>query len=210
MERILIVEDSRIAQAKLREILGKAYHLRICGSGPEAVAAATDEPPDIVLLDIHLPGMNGYEVCRILKNYEPTMTIPVIFITGLDSEAERREAFDAGAEDYITKPFFPSELLARVRVHLLSRSAQTQARELERLKLFREMAGSLSHDINEPLSSALASLFLLEQDLAAPDDRVAENLSNLRGKLDEVRQIVARFPQATSPQPDKPDLAGSP
>jgi DNA-binding response OmpR family regulator len=190
MERLLIVEDSRIAQAKLSEILSTGYDLRICGSGPEAITAATDDPPDMVLLDIHLPGMNGYEVCRILKEYEPTSRIPVIFITGLDSEEERRRAFEAGAEDYITKPFFASELLARVRVHLVSRRAQAQTLELERLKLFREMAVSLSHEISAPVTSAYASVFLLERELGQVSEEARSNIRNILKKLDEIQAVI--------------------
>ncbi|HWI40050.1 MAG TPA: response regulator, partial [Verrucomicrobiae bacterium] len=164
-ESILIIEDSAVARAHLSDLL-EGYRLRMATDGPSGLAAAAEEPPDLILLDIHLPGMDGYDVCRRLKGEEGTRDIPVLFITSLGSGEERVQGFQAGGEDYIVKPFFPSELLARVRVHLELRRAKRQAIELEKLNILREMAVALSHQINNPLTAVFGCMYILEKETA--------------------------------------------
>ena len=137
MEKILIIDDSRISQALVAEIFADTYVLEFRNDGPSGLAAARELSPDLILLDIHMPMMDGFEVCRSLKSDEKTREIPVIFITSLDSEMEKVKGFEAGAEDYVVKPFHMEELEARVRAHLASRRAKAQALELERLTVFR-------------------------------------------------------------------------
>ena len=83
--------------------------------GPQALALAGERAPDAVILDLMLPGISGYEVCRRLKTARPTRGIPVLILTALDRQADRRAAFQAGADDYMTKPFTPDALVERVR-----------------------------------------------------------------------------------------------
>lgn len=197
MEKILIVEDSRIAQMQLSDILAEEYRLDFQGDGPAGIAAAESDPPDLILLDIHLPGMDGYAVCQLLKENERTREIPVIFITSMDSEQEKVRGFEAGAEDYIVKPFYPRELLARVRLHLASRRARSQAIEMERLKLFKEMAVALSHEISNPLTAVFAHLYVLERELNDPGESVKNTLLNTRRELERIREMLQRLAHAS-------------
>lgn len=196
METILIVEDSAVARERLREILAGTYRLVVGEDGCAGIEAALAHRPDLVLLDIHLPKMDGYEVCRRLKADPATKPIPVVFITAMDSEKERVEGFEAGGSDYIVKPFFPAELLARISAHLATHRAGRQAVELEKLKLFREMAVALNHEINNPLTAVYASLYMLERELA-DNGLHGGRLPDIRGELERIREITARLAQAS-------------
>ena len=116
---LLAVDDTADNLALLNDLLSKQYKVKLTNSGAKALKiAAAAPPPDLILLDIMMPGMDGYEVCRQLKLQAATRDIPVIFLTACaDAEAERA-GLEAGAVDYVTKPFNPPVLLARVRTHL--------------------------------------------------------------------------------------------
>ncbi|MDX1601080.1 MAG: response regulator [Anaerolineales bacterium] len=115
MSKVLVAEDER----DIRELI--TFTLRYHGhdvlaasNGEEALELALKEHPDLVLLDIRMPRMNGYEVCRSIKENEVTKHIPVVFISAKGQEAEVKEGLDAGATDYILKPFSPDQLVERV------------------------------------------------------------------------------------------------
>jgi CheY-like chemotaxis protein len=119
MARILVVDDVPENIAVLVELLRSEHRLQIATFGEQALMLATgDSPPDLVLLDIMMPGMDGFEVCRKLKEYEETRRIPVIFVTAMDEEVNEEKGFKLGAVDYVTKPFKPALVQARVRLHL--------------------------------------------------------------------------------------------
>jgi len=115
---ILIVDDEPINIRVLVELLKETYELRIATSGEKALTIIrSDEPPDLILLDVVMPGIDGFEVCRRLKADSNTARIPVIFITGSTEEQEELLGFQAGAVDYVTKPFSPVVVQARVNTH---------------------------------------------------------------------------------------------
>ncbi|GGE98750.1 two-component system response regulator [Aliidongia dinghuensis] len=115
---ILIVDDEPANLSALRQVLDSDYRLVFARSGVEALAAAAKHQPSLILLDISMPDMNGYEVCRRLKADPRTEAIPVIFVTALSEAGDEAAGFDAGAVDYITKPVTPVIVRARVRTHL--------------------------------------------------------------------------------------------
>lgn len=118
---ILVVEDdSRIAAAVRRALIYDGYDVRIAPDGPAALASALERLPDLVLLDVMLPGLDGLEVCRRLR---ADGDVPIIMLTAKDATTDRVAGLDNGADDYLTKPFAYEELLARVRA-LLRRSGQ--------------------------------------------------------------------------------------
>lgn len=119
MARILVVDDAPTNIKLLVELLRAEHSVQVATFGEQAILIATgDSPPDLVLLDIDMPGMDGFEVCRQLKEYEETRRIPVIFVTGRDDEVNEDKGFKLGAVDYVTKPFKPALVQARVRLHL--------------------------------------------------------------------------------------------
>jgi len=196
-EKILAIEDSKLVQAQLAESLDGKYRLRVADNGPSGIDAALAEPPDLILLDIYLPDMDGYTVCKTLKNDETTRKIPILFLTTLESEDEKVRGFEAGADDYIVKPFYPRELLARIALHLASRRERRMAVELERLKLLREMAVTLSHEINNPLTAVYGHLHLAAKELDENDLEQRERLVQIRTELEKIRSIVDKLAKAS-------------
>lgn len=116
---VMIVDDVPENLTLLKMILLKEnYQVSIFTNGPEALEAAQQNPPDIFLLDISMPGMDGYEVCQIIKADEKLSRIPVIFVSALNQIQEKIKGFEVGAQDYVTKPYQIKEIKARVRTHL--------------------------------------------------------------------------------------------
>ena len=124
---VLVVDDNPDNLRLLSGILtDQGYKVRPAPSGALALKSVRSTLPDLILLDIKMPEMDGYEVCRRLKAEEQTSDIPVIFISALDDVMDKVKGFGVGAVDYITKPFQHEEVLARVRTHLELRRLQTQ------------------------------------------------------------------------------------
>ena len=118
-QTILIVDDTPDNLALISSLLSDLYKIKIATSGKKALQIAySQDPPDLILLDIMMPEMDGYEVCRQLKNDSQTADIPVIFLTAKSDVEDETKGFELGAVDYITKPVSPPIVLARVRTHL--------------------------------------------------------------------------------------------
>ncbi|MBF0423357.1 MAG: response regulator [Magnetococcales bacterium] len=176
--RILIVDDVRLNLKILNDILCNDYLIKVATHGEQALErAASDPKPDMILLDIQMPGMGGYEVCSRLKSNPVTRDIPVIFITNLTDEEEEGQGLALGAVDYIFKPLRPSIIQARVRTHMGLRQVQSSLSErnveLERLLTLRDTIEQLSrHDLKGPLNSILgAAEVLLEDDDLRPEQQ---------------------------------------
>ncbi len=119
LPRILLIDDSPVDLRLMVEFLrGRGFVVLIAQDGDQGLARAHDLSPDLILLDVRMPGADGFTICRRLKQDEITRHVPVIFLTGADEVGERLAGFEAGAVDYIVKPFFEEEVVARIRVHL--------------------------------------------------------------------------------------------
>lgn len=160
---ILVVDDTPENITVLRDILVRAGHrVRPALSGMLAQRAVEALPPDLVLLDIMMPGLDGYETCRRLKATASGAEIPVLFISALDAAEDKMKAFHTGAVDYVGKPFRAEEVLARVNVHLRLRQAHhrlaAQNRELaEAARLREDVDAILRHDLKSPLASIIST-----------------------------------------------------
>jgi len=118
-QTILIVDDTPENLAMVSSMLSDRYKIKIATTGKKALQIAySQDPPDLILLDIMMPEMDGYEVCRQLKNDSQVADIPVIFLTAKSDVEDEMKGFELGAVDYITKPVSPPIVLARVRTHL--------------------------------------------------------------------------------------------
>jgi adenylate cyclase len=144
-QRVLIVDDVASNLLILEAILGRDYDLLVSMTGEEALRIAADKLPDLIVLDIKLPDVDGYEVCRRLKADSATRSIPVIFCTALDEVEDERRGFEIGGVDYVTKPLSEPVVLARVRAHLalsqhsrlLASTVHAQSDQLARLGRLR-------------------------------------------------------------------------
>ncbi len=116
--RILVVDDEPTNLQVLRQVLQADYRLQFATDGPRALQLAREQKPQLILLDVMMPGMNGYEVCATLKADARTKSIPVIFVTALNDSSDETRGFDVGAVDYITKPISAPVVRARVKTHL--------------------------------------------------------------------------------------------
>jgi two-component system alkaline phosphatase synthesis response regulator PhoP len=115
MSHILIVEDDRdIAELVQRYLVRAGHTANLVAAGDQALAAIEERLPDLVILDLMLPGLDGVEVCRRLRRAQETRALPIIMLTARSEEADRVEGLEQGADDYVTKPFSPNELVARV------------------------------------------------------------------------------------------------
>lgn len=173
--RVLVVDDTPAHIRMLVGALRKEYEILVATNGEQALELARSETPDIILLDIVMPGWDGYEVCRRLKSEPGTAAIPVIFITGKADDADELTGLDLGAVDYITKPFSLPIVTARVRTHLeidrQKRELAQNKRQLERqnfllsenLRLQEEVERMSRHDLKTPLSGILSIVKLLEE-----------------------------------------------
>jgi signal transduction histidine kinase len=169
---ILIVDDTPGNLDLLVDILEKHdYEVRVARSGRRALTAVAAAPPELVMLDINMPDMDGYEVCRRLKAAEATREIPVIFLSVNDDADDKVRAFHAGGADYVIKPFQAEEVLARVenqfKIWRLQRDLVTQreaAYEASRAKSV--FLASMSHELRTPLNGILGFVQLMERDAA--------------------------------------------
>ena len=126
---ILVAEDDRdIAELVSHYLTRSGWSSHISGAGDDALAYARDHPVDLVLLDVMLPGLSGLEVCRALRKGKSTAASPIIMLTARSEETDRIAGLDMGADDYVSKPFSPNELVARIKA-LMRRSARPEAKD---------------------------------------------------------------------------------
>jgi len=126
--KILIVDDNATNIAILEETLADLYGLKAAKSGEEALAVAEDFRPDMILLDVMMPGIDGFETCRRIRANPVLNHVRIILVSGKTQVSERLKGYEAGADDYITKPFEEEELLAKVRVYLRLKPIDAAAR----------------------------------------------------------------------------------
>ena len=167
-QTVLIVDDRPENIRLLDVILRPHYEVKAALDGEEAVAIArSTDPPDLILLDIAMPVMDGYECCRVLKEDARTSDIPVIFVTAKSEVEDERKGFDEGCVDFITRPITPTLVLPRVRTHLKLQKQKVQL--LDNYKRLRELEDvrdshvhMIIHDLRSPLMAVLGHLEILE------------------------------------------------
>src|SRR5512144_383903 len=157
---VLIIDDEHIARAGLEALLaGEGYRLEFATNGQEGLAMAAELVPDVILLDIMMPDMDGYEVCRRLRDTPKLRAIPIIIISALSDKESLVRGLDAGGDEFLSKPVTGLELRARVRSMLRIRR---QHKELQYLLQMREqLANMVVHDMRTPLQVIMSYADLL-------------------------------------------------
>ncbi|NEO85774.1 MAG: response regulator [Spirulina sp. SIO3F2] len=150
---ILVVDDTTVNQVLLRALLEKeGFQVEVADSASEAIAHVIKRAPDLVLLDVMMPEVNGFEACRQLQKLPTMRDVPIIFITALDDRQSKIKGLQTGAVDYITKPFARDEVLARINVHLNLRTARLQLLQEDKMAALGQLVAGLAHEINNPIS----------------------------------------------------------
>jgi two-component system sensor histidine kinase/response regulator len=201
--RILVVDDQPVNLRVVSALLSRqGYEVITAGHGDEAIALYREASPDLVLLDMIMPGMDGFEVIKALQAL-PSPMAPVVFVTAAQDRDMLLRAFDAGVVDYVTKPFLPEELLARVNAHIGLKLARDR---LERVAREREQLVNLvAHDLKNPLSSVLFASDLL-LDASCRPERIPHYLTiiheSVHDALGYIRQYLETSSGAGQPQAD--------
>ncbi len=196
MGSILVVDD---IPANLELLAGmlteRGYRVRPAPSGELALRGAAASPPDLVLLDVNMPEMDGYEVCRRLKADERLRDIPVLFISALTEPLDKVRAFQSGGVDFVTKPFNFEEVEARVRTHLeLRRQKRELAASLARMRDLERLRDSLTHmiahDMKSPLATVQLCLDLLDPMVPEADPELVKVLLSARMGVDTIVEMI--------------------
>lgn len=209
---ILCVDDEPINLALLDGVLSpRGYRVILAPDGETALARLAGERIDLVLLDVMMPGMDGFAVCRRIKDDRATSAVPVLFVTALEDDSCESNGLALGAADYLTKPIVPAVLVARVQTHLALKShrdrlevlAESRARQLlhaERLSTIGALTAGIIHELNSPLTFVLGFANALLEDmqeladrLPPPSDHEAEELTVCRRFLEKDAELVVRM-----------------
>jgi DNA-binding response OmpR family regulator len=193
---VLVVDDTETTLDILVETLGDDYDLSVSMDGEDALEIIKSEPPDLILLDIMMPGMDGYEVCRQVKASSITANIPIIFVTAKSDVADETMGFDVGAVDYITKPISLPIVRARVKTHLELKLAREELKkQLDEAK--KKAVDHLSHELTTPLAIISWIFKRLSKEIEKNNNpkmqkhiergiRNVDRLFDLKGKIDDI------------------------
>lgn len=195
-ENILVVDDNpNNLRLLINMLTQQGYKVRPASSGSHALVTIEKDAPDLILLDIQMPEINGYEVCRRLKANEQTQHIPVIFLSALNELFDKMTAFDVGGVDYITKPFQVEEVLARIQTHLALQKARQELEQknqqlMEQNRELDAFAQTVAHDLRSPLTSVFNAMALLQEfvvpSLTTDMQRVFEISINASKKMNRI------------------------
>jgi len=200
--KLLVVDDSHLNRSFiLNAFLPPNYEVQAAVDAAEGIEKAKSWCPELILLDIMMPGMDGFEAAKILKSMPETREIPIIFITALDAIQDKLKAFEAGAVDFVTKPFNHKELMARVKTNVDLRRSVVQkqdmltiAMEEKRNASIARIAAGVSHNFNNMLGVSFGNIMFVESVISRNLDPVAkEALSDVRKSLERMQSLVKQF-----------------
>ena len=193
--KILVVDDQPANLRVVGMLLSRqGYQVVTADSGPKALEICETDPPDLVLLDMMMPGMDGFQVMEEMRAGAAPPSLPVVFVTAAQDRDLLLRAFDAGAVDYVTKPFLPEELLARVSAHVGLKLTRDR---LERVANERqELVNLVAHDLKNPLSSVLFASEMLITGATKPE-RVPRYMSMIHESATDALGYIRQYLEST-------------
>ncbi len=184
--KILVVDDNPTNLAVIEELLGSQYELQTVSTGQDALKLAEEFRPDLILLDIMMSGIDGYEVCRRIRMNSSLWYTRIIIVSAKAMVSERLEGYQAGADDYLTKPYNADELLAKVRVHL----------SLKPIKAIQQTEQNLLNTLYNKTNALLNSLIELAETLKSDENIAIDKRKDLAEKLhNSVKELQSFFEQ---------------
>ncbi len=190
-KRILIADDDPFNRELLQmELSDAGFEVIMAGDGEEALQKVQELPVDLLLLDVMMPKIDGVELVRRLRQQKEFENLPIILLTAKAQTKDKLLGLEAGANDYITKPFDIRELLARVKVQLRLAELERQSLETERVKGVLEMAGAAAHELSQPISGAMGHVYLMLMEEDVGDGRKAVRVEDLKNTEDCLRRAT--------------------
>ncbi len=195
LPKVLLVEDNAEMRAFLRRLLRHRYVLLQAEDGVEGLELAARQVPDLVVSDVMMPRMDGYELCRRLKADPVTRNVPVVLVSAMHGTEASVQGFAAGADDFVVKPFSPPELLARIEAQLRLRALQRAVMRMEKETTLGVMAAGIAHEVLNPVNAVLTAMSPLRQRFAKlPESRDREMCEMLLDAVEEsggrIRDVV--------------------
>lgn len=190
---ILLVDDTPEHIDVAVEVLKDSnFKIRVATDGNRALKLIYHQKPDLILLDIYMPHMDGFELCRLIKNTPDLKSIPIIFLTSFSDEESIRKGFESGGQDYVVKPFNASELLSRVNTHLMLKSHAESLKEAN--KELDSFCYTVAHDLKSPLLSLNKLVeFLAADHINQLDSAGKELVHNIQEKSNEIIHTIERL-----------------
>jgi sigma-B regulation protein RsbU (phosphoserine phosphatase) len=190
-DKILIVEDEKDSRFIFERLLIKhGYNIKTARNGDEALEIIGEFKPKIILADWTMPKLNGIELCNIIKKKEEYKLIYFILLTARTSLKDRVEGLDTGADDYLVKPIDNQELVARIRSGLRIHNLQNELKNIEHNKAVVELACTIGHQINNPLSSLKMSISSLKDEIDLKKESAAEDFFVIEESLKRIQEFV--------------------
>lgn len=203
MKKILIVDDNPDNVLLLDRILSReGYETLKAYTGKDGLELAIKEIPDLVLLDVMMPDMDGIEVCNALTSADKTNNIPVILVTAKTAPEETSEGFLAGALDYIKKPFDRIDLLARISSAIKTKENQRLKLEFEKMRMFAATVLTANHEIKQPLTLISLSSAAIKRELAKDQiskEAVINKIASIEGAIKEIANILEKMNEIKTP-----------
>ncbi|HEQ60627.1 MAG TPA: response regulator [Firmicutes bacterium] len=195
-EHILVVDDDPSLSNMVRDLLSDAgYDAAVVSNGPDCLDHCHRRLPDLILLDIRMPGMDGYEVCRALKHDPRTAAIPIVLLSALTETEHKIRGFSLGVFDYLTKPFSNEELLARIGNILGRQRLLKKTFEASKVDTVRQMSVTLADRINNPLAGIMACCQIISKNIHNPE-KVVEVLERINESVYQIYTVLLKLASA--------------
>lgn len=193
-KKILVIDDQPGNVFLLQDRLNRAgFEVITAYDGTSGISKSKEEKPDLILLDVMMPGIDGFETCKKISKEKETQHIPIILVTALNSSEDTQKGFDCGAFDYIKKPFNKVELLARVKAAIRFSETNKLLLELEKIDTFTATVKKTNHEIKQPLTLINLSISALKRELEENNvnkEIASERVSYIESAIKDILNIM--------------------